>query len=366
MAKINVKGPIIGNNDAWIYKYFGWDYTSPKTIREGLEQAAGEDVEIEINSPGGYVSYGYEMYADIMNYQGKVTAHVICAASAATFLLCAADEVLISDAGYIMIHNASMSAAGNKTTMQQTHDRLQAIDDGIINAYMRKTGKAKEELQQLMDNETYMSPERAIELGFADGYLFGTPSEEVKDANVQQFVASELQVIPEDKIKELAVAMEKSKVAPAQPVAMSQQNKQQNPANAVSDKEQKEEKNMTLAELAKEHPEIQAEINAMREESRLSGVAEENARIHSLDAIAKTVTPEALNEAKYGENKTDGKTLAYDAMVNGEKLAGAYLQNAQEDSDLSGANDIGAGKPDEEEKNEADEMAAYINKKKGV
>ena len=111
---------------------------------------------------------------------------------------------------------------------------------------------------------------------------------------------------------------------------------------------------------------IKGDIDAMREESRLSGVAEENARIKSLDAIAKTVAPEALNEAKYGENKTDGKTLAYDAMVNGEKLARAYLQDAQEDSDISGANDVGAGKPDEEEQNEADEMAAYINKKKGV
>ena len=243
MVKINIKGPIISNDDAWIYRFFGWDYAAPKALSDALEQAAGEDVELEINSPGGYVSCGYEMYADIMNYPGKVTAHVICAASAATLLLCAANEVLISDAGYIMIHNASVSASGNKNTMQQTHDRLQAIDDGIINAYVRKTGKEKEELQKLMDDETYMSPERAIELGFADGYLFGAPGEKVKDANVQQFVASEIQLIPEDKIKELAVAVEKSKVAPVQ------QDDEQNPANAVSDKKKKEEKNMNIEKM---------------------------------------------------------------------------------------------------------------------
>ena len=366
MAKINIKGPIVSNDDAWIYAFFGWDYAAPKTLSEALEKAAGEDVEIEINSPGGYVSCGYEMYANIMNYPGKVTAHVICAASAATLLLCAANEVLISDAGYIMIHNASVSAWGNKNTMQQTHDRLQAIDDGIINAYIRKTGKEKEELQQLMDDETYMSPERAIELGFADGYLFGAPDEQVKDANVQQFVASEIQLIPEDKIKELAVAVEKSKVAPVQHVATSQQNNGQNQANAVSDKEQKEEKNMTLAELAKEHPEIQAELNSLMDENRKAGEDEERARLQSLDAIAKTVTPEALNEAKYGENKKDGKTLAFEAMVKGERIASAYLDDAKNDSQDSGAADVGTGKTEKDEASESDQMAAHVNAKKGV
>ena len=360
MAKINIKGPIVSNDDAWIYAFFGWDYAAPKTLSEALEKAAGEDVEIEINSPGGYVSCGYEMYADIMKYPGKVTAHVICAASAATLLLCAANEVLISDAGYIMIHNASVSASGNKNTMQQTHDRLQAIDDGIINAYVRKTGKEKEELQKLMDDETYMSPERAIELGFADGYLFGAPGEKVKDANVQQFVASEIQLIPEDKIKELAVAVEKSKVAPVQ------QDDEQNPANAVSDKKKKEEKNMTLAELAKEHPEIQTELNSLMDENRKAGADEERARIQSLDAIAKTVTPEALNEAKYGEEKKDGKTLAFEAMVKGERIASAYLSDAKDDSQDSGAEDVGIGKPDDEGASESDQMAAHVNAKKGV
>lgn len=366
MVKINIKGPIISNDDAWIYRFFGWDYAAPKALNDALEQASGEDVELEINSPGGYVSCGYEMYADIMNYPGKVTAHVICAASAATLLLCAANEVLISDAGYIMIHNASVSASGNKNTMQQTHDRLQAIDDGIINAYIRKTGKEKEELQQLMDDETYMAPERAIELGFADGYLFGAPGEKPKDTDVQQFVASEIQLIPEDRIKELAIAMEKSKVAPVQPVATSQQNDKQNPANAVSDKKNKEEENMTLAELAKEHPEIQEEINSLMDENRKAGADEERARIQSLDAIAKTVTPEALNEAKYGEEKKDGKTLAFEAMVKGERIASAYLSDAKDDSQDSGAEDVGIGKPDDEGASESDQMAAHVNAKKGV
>ena len=75
--KINVKGPIVSNDVAWFYDWFGWDYACTNKLSQGLEEAAGEDVIIEINSPGGVCVYGYEMYTAIMNYEGKVTVHVI-------------------------------------------------------------------------------------------------------------------------------------------------------------------------------------------------------------------------------------------------------------------------------------------------
>lgn len=74
-----------------------------------------------------------------------------------------------------------------------------------------------------------------------------------------------------------------------------------------------------------------------------------------------------LQKAKYGENPIDGPTLAYQAMVDGDKLAAAYMKAAQEDSENSGAEDVGVGTPDagEPQTDEADEMAAYVNKTKG-
>ena len=72
--KINVKGPIVGNDTAWFYNYLGWDCTSPKTISEALEEANGEEVILEINSPGGLVMYGYEMYTNLIEYKGKKEA----------------------------------------------------------------------------------------------------------------------------------------------------------------------------------------------------------------------------------------------------------------------------------------------------
>ena len=137
--KINVKGPIISNDSAWLYHYFGWDATSPSMIAEGLEEAAGEDVIIEINSPGGICIYGYEMYTAIMNYEGNVTVHVISAMSAATLLVCAADKALISDTGIFMIHNTQSYAAGDYRDLQMEADALKEFNAGIINAYVRKT-----------------------------------------------------------------------------------------------------------------------------------------------------------------------------------------------------------------------------------
>lgn len=367
--RINVKGPIIGNDDAWIYHLFGWDCTCPNDIINGLEEAAGEDIILEINSPGGYVSYGYEMYTKIMEYTGKVTANVITASSAASLLVCAADEALISDTGWVMIHCASIgNTSGNSTEMQRQADHLRAVDEGIINAYVRKTGKSREELLQMMKDETYMDPKSAIKEGFIDGYIFGDPNERTdQPSNIGKAVAAEIPMIPEDKIKQLAMAMKKAeeekngKVAPVQ-----QKDGQITVDNAVSGDIHHEEegKNVNLKELLEQNPEAKAEMDAAIEEAKVSAKKEEQERIKSLDAIAGTVTAEALEEAKYGENPKDGQTLAYEALVSGSQMAKNYMKQAVEDSEQSGVEEVGTGTPDagQAQTDEADELAGYVNK----
>ena len=124
---------------------------------------------------------------------------------------------------------------------------------------------------------------------------------------------------------------------------------------------------MSLTDLLAEDPEAKAELDAMIAAARAEGVNAERKRMQSLDAISNTVTAEALNNAKYGEDPIDGPTLAYQAMVSGDKLAVAYMAAAKEDSDQSGATKVGVGTPDagEEQTDEADEMAAHVNKTKG-
>lgn len=75
--KIDIKGAIVPNDDAWIYDWFGETYTSPKNVSAALEEANGEDVDIEINSGGGDVFAGSEIYAAIRAYPGTVNIHVV-------------------------------------------------------------------------------------------------------------------------------------------------------------------------------------------------------------------------------------------------------------------------------------------------
>lgn len=382
--KINIKGPIVSNSLAWLYNWFGWDAASPDTLRKGLEEAAGDDVVIEINSPGGVCIYGYEMYTTLKEYEGKSTAHVISAMSAATLLVCAADEALISDTGIFMIHNVQSTAEGDYRDMQMEADALREFNAGIINAYVRKTGKSREEIQALMDNDSYMSPQTAIEQGFVDGYMFGDPNVRGDVSNfATKVLAAEFPVIPEEKAKAMIQAIklagaegkmpglatllsdsgDKGEVAPVQP-----DNRQNIGGTAESDKSKKGGKtNMSLAELLADDPEAKAELDAMIAKARAEGLNAERDRMKSLDAISGTVTAEALNDAKYGDNPIDGPALAYQAMVNGNKLAEAYMAAAKEDSKESGVDGVGIGTPDagEEQTDEADEMAAHVNRTKG-
>ncbi len=370
MKKISIKGPIVSNDSARLYRYFGWDAASPAMLAEGLEAANGEDVIIEINSPGGICIYGYEMYTAIMNYEGKVTVHVITAMSAATLLVCAADEALISDTGIFMIHNTRSYAEGDYRDMQMEADALREFNAGIINAYVRKTKKSREEIQALMDKNSYMSPQTAIEHGFVDGYIFGDPNVTEGGHKVEptSIVATGIPIIPEDKAKnlmQLIINADKSSTVETGTMLL---NGQKNSALAVSDKmEEGGKDSMTLSEFLEKNPEVQAEIDAIKAESRAEGQKEERTRIQSLDAIAGTVASDMLHDAKYGENPIDGPALAYRAMVNGDKMAAAYMTQAKADSDESGVGDVGIGIPDagQEQTDESDEMSSYINRKKG-
>lgn len=354
--KISIKGPIISNDSAWLYRYFGWDAASPNTLAEGLEDAAGDDVIIELNSPGGVCVYGYEMYTAIMNYEGKVTVHVISAMSAATLLVCAADEALISDTGIFMIHNTQSYAEGDYRDLQMEADALREFNAGIINAYVRKTGRSRQEIQSLMDNNSYMSPQTAIEHGFIDGYLFGDPNvkEKKQEINATSIVAADIPIIPEDKVKNLI-----------QLIVNAEKNDQVVLQSKIDEK--KGRNNMTLSEFLKENPEAQSEIETIKTEAKINGQKEERKRMESLDAIAGTVAAEMLQDAKYGENPIDGPALAYKAMVNGEKIAVAYMASAMKDSEESGVGEVGVGTPDagQGQADESDEMSAYVNRRKG-
>lgn len=174
-VKINIKGPIISSSNQWIYDWLGIEATSPKVVNEQLEKAkaSGEDVEVEINSGGGSVCAGSEIYTALMSYAGKVTTKIVgLAASAASVIAMAGDAVLMSPTAQMMIHNVSTRTEGDYRQMEHTAEVLKNANRTIINAYKLKTGMSDEELQALMDKETWMVAQQALEYKFIDEIMF--------------------------------------------------------------------------------------------------------------------------------------------------------------------------------------------------
>ncbi len=171
--KINIKGPIISSNDAWIYDWLGIEATSPKSVNNAIEKANGEDLEVEINSGGGSVFAGSEIYTALKSYKGNVTVRIVgLAASAASVIAMAGNRILMSPTAQIMIHNVSSRASGDYRDMEHTAEVLKNANNTIANAYRLKTKKTQEELLELMDKETWMTANRAKELGFIDEIMF--------------------------------------------------------------------------------------------------------------------------------------------------------------------------------------------------
>lgn len=172
-VNLDIKGPIISNDEAWIYDLFEIEATSPKKVHDVLGSADGDDLIVSINSPGGYVDEGSEIYTTLKNYPGYVEIQIVgVAASAASFIAMAGDHIKIAPTARMMIHNASNIAQGDHQLMTKNAQVLQTTDRAIVNAYAIKTGKSVDDLLAMMDEETWMNAQQALEHNFVDEIMF--------------------------------------------------------------------------------------------------------------------------------------------------------------------------------------------------
>ena len=147
------------------------DDVTPQLFREELESGSG-DITIWINSPGGDCVAAAQIYNMLMDYKGSVTVKIDgIAASAASVIAMAGTEVLMSPVGMLMIHNPMTVAMGDADEMEKAIEMLGSVKESILNAYEIKTGLSRAKLAHLMDAETWMDANKALELGFIDGIL---------------------------------------------------------------------------------------------------------------------------------------------------------------------------------------------------
>lgn len=163
---------------AWFGEALG---TNPGDFRNSLKDSEGKMVNVYIDSYGGNVFAASSIYSALKEHKGGVTVKITgVAASAASVIAMAGDKILMSKTAVIMIHNPACAAWGDHNEMAKTIEVLDKIKDSIINAYEAKTGMSREEISDLMEKETWMTYEEAIENKFCDG-LIEDEKEKTKD-----------------------------------------------------------------------------------------------------------------------------------------------------------------------------------------
>jgi len=160
-----------------IYDAIGYDDwtgggVTAKRIAGALRAMGKGDVTVNINSPGGDVFEGLSIYNLLREHPGVVTVKVIgLAASAASVITMAADNLQIARSGFLMIHNAWSGAVGNRNDFRDFADWLEPFDRAIADIYAARTGKDQKAIMKLMDGELWMGGSDAIDQGFADDLL---------------------------------------------------------------------------------------------------------------------------------------------------------------------------------------------------
>jgi len=166
-----------------ISEYESWwgDEVTPQMFREDLNAGSG-NITVWINSPGGDVFAAAQIYNMLRDYAGRVTVQIDgIAASAASVIAMAGDEVRVSPVAMLMIHNPSTLAWGDSEEMLRAKEMLDEVKESIINAYEEKTRLSRVKIAHLMDDETWMSAKKAVELGFADKITWSEEQDALND-----------------------------------------------------------------------------------------------------------------------------------------------------------------------------------------
>lgn len=171
MATIELTGEIIPNDFAWIYDYFEMDYTTPAKIKAAVNDLSdGETLTVRINSPGGDVASGAEIYSVLQSCNSKAEIMGF-AASAAGLAAMGCQRVEMSPVSTLMVHNVWTQTQGDYREMETTAEMLKSLNRSIAAAFVKKSGKSEDEILKMMDAETWITAKQAIELGLCDGYI---------------------------------------------------------------------------------------------------------------------------------------------------------------------------------------------------
>lgn len=357
MPRIRLNGTVMSNDNARLYRYFGfYDVCCPNDVRRAIENCPeDEEITLEINSGGGSVYAGFEMYNVIRNSTKKTKAEVFSiAGSAASVVMSGCDEVLMSPVSNVMIHRSAIGrTGGNAERLRQDAQMLDSVDESILNAYVAKSnGKtSRTQFRHMMERETFMTAQDAINCGLADGILEKRDSDgELDPMNAVASIAIEqtpvvsalmlnMRLPPVDDLRRIQEERTKLNSSHAEGVSVQ---------DITAKKEEREETMAegtdinTREELIAAYPELIAQIQADAQSA-------ERDRISAIDGVALPGFEAIVAAAKADPTKNAG-TVAMEIIQAQKQQGGAYLKQARQDAQESNANQVpGAETPDDSE-----------------
>lgn len=362
MAKVSIKGAIVANDDKWIYDYFGMNATCPADIHNAIKEAAGADLEVEINSGGGDVIAGNEIYTALRMYKGNVTCIIVGMAASAASYIATARKCMMTPVGLYMIHNASGSASGDYHALDKGSEILQTVNKAITAAYVEKTSMSQEKILELMDKETWLTADEAVAYGFVDSIIENqenkTANQTIGFFNEKNLIAvyNSTQILDRETIektrKMLLSPSDKVKNATSEQVVSDSVLINKKKAEVKKEMDETENRNIsTVDELVANYPELVQQIRAA---AATDATKAENERLRAIDDIAAQIPSEMVNEAKYGANRITAEELAFNAFKKNVAMAGEAFSNLRHDVAESGtatvASSANSGMADDQSK----------------
>lgn len=174
--RAQLNGYVVADSDAEVYRYFGYSVCCPNDIRNALVNTpAGDTLTLEINSGGGSMFSGYEMYSILRASEVTTEAEIqSIAGSAMSVAICGFDTVKASPVAQVMIHDPSIVTIGDSTEHQKSITALDSFVQSVLNVYQLKCKDktSRDELRSMMQAESWLDAKKAMETGFVDSILY--------------------------------------------------------------------------------------------------------------------------------------------------------------------------------------------------
>ena len=178
--KINIRGVMIPNDYKWYYDWFGEDSTCPADVQKVLDVFQdGDEIEVYINSPGGVIDVGSEIYTLLRSSRDNVKIYITGEACSAASIVAMAGYCEMSPTALMMVHCVSTRTAGNHSDMEHAAEALRTADQALCTAYTTKSGMSQEEALAMMEAETWLTAGQAKERGLIDAVMFEAGEESI-------------------------------------------------------------------------------------------------------------------------------------------------------------------------------------------